>query len=43
MEKLTDVIQDYVNNGIVEIIEIFGSSIVQEEFYGIIFFLHYFR
>ena len=37
VEKLSDVIQDYVNNGIVEIIEIFGSSIVQEEFYGIIY------
>ena len=37
VEKLSDVIQDYVNNGIVDIIEIFGSSIVQEEFYGIIY------
>jgi hypothetical protein len=37
VEKLSDVIQDYVENGIVDIIEIFGSSIVQEEFYGIIY------
>ena len=37
VEKLSDVIQDYVENGIVDIIEIFGSAIVQEEFYGIIY------
>ena len=37
IEKISDVIQDYIKNGIVDIIEIFGSSIVQEEFYGIIY------
>ena len=36
VEKLSDVVQDYINNGIVDIIEIFGSSIPQQEFYGII-------
>ena len=37
VEKLSDVVQDYINNGIVDIIEIFGSSIPQQEFYGIIY------
>ena len=37
VEKLSDVIEDYVNNGFVDIIEIFGSSIGQVEFYGIIY------
>ena len=36
-EKLADVLQDYINLGIVDIIEIFGSSIDQIEFYGKIY------
>jgi len=31
-EKLSDVLQDYISNGIVDIIEIFGSTIGQSEF-----------
>ena len=34
-EKLSDVLQDYISNGIVEIIEIFGSSMGQAELYNI--------
>ena len=33
-EKLSDVLQDYISNGIVEIIEIFGSSFGQAELYN---------
>ena len=36
IEKLSDVTQDYINKGILDIIEFFGSSKSQEEFYGII-------
>jgi hypothetical protein len=36
-EKLSDVLQDYISNGIVDIIEIFGSSIGQGAFYGIMY------
>ena len=31
-EKLSDILQDYISNGIVDIIEIFGSTIGQSEF-----------
>ena len=33
-EKLSDVLQDYISNGTVDILEIFGSDIGQGEFYG---------
>ena len=33
-EKLSDVLQDYINNGTVDIIEIFGSSVAQGAFFG---------
>ena len=33
-EKLSDVLQDYISNGTVDILEIFGSDIGQAEFYG---------
>ena len=36
-EKLSDVLQDYINNGTVDIIDILGSSIGQSEFYGILY------
>ena len=36
-EKLSDVLQDYINNGTVDILEIFGSAIGQGEFYGIMY------
>ena len=36
-EKLSDVLQDYINKGIVDIIEVYGSSISQSEFFGIIY------
>ena len=32
-EKLSDVLQDYISNGTVDIIDIIGSSIGQSEFY----------
>ena len=37
IEKLSDVLQDYINSSIVDIIEVYGSSISQNEFYGIIY------
>lgn len=37
IEKLSDVTKDYINNGILDIIEFFGSSKSQSEFYGIIY------
>ena len=36
-EKLSDVLQDYINNGTVDIIDIIGSSIGQSKFYGILY------
>ena len=36
VEKISDVTQDYINNGTVDIINAFGSSISQSEFFGII-------
>ena len=36
-EKLSDVLQDYINNGTIDIIDIIGSSIGQSEFYGILY------
>jgi hypothetical protein len=36
-EKLSDVLQDYINNGTVDIIDILESSIGQSEFYGILY------
>ena len=33
-EKLSDVLQDYISNGTVDIIDIIGSSIGQSAFYG---------
>lgn len=36
-EKISDVIKDYINNGIVDIIEVFGSSMSQGEFFSIIY------
>ena len=36
-EKLSDVLQDYIINGTVDIIDIIGSSIGQSEFYGILY------
>ena len=36
-EKLADVLQDYIDKGIVDILEILGSSIDQAEFYGKIY------
>ena len=36
-EKLSDVLQDYINNGTVDIIDIIGSSVGQSEFYGILY------
>jgi len=37
VEKISDVTQDYINNGIVDIIEVFGSSMSQGEFFSIIY------
>ena len=37
VEKISDVTQDYINNGTVDIINAFGSSISQSEFFGIIY------
>ena len=37
IEKISDVTQDYINNGILDIIEVFGSSISQGEFFSIIY------
>ena len=37
IEKLSDVLQDYIYNNIVDIIEAYGSSITQNEFFGIIY------
>lgn len=37
IEKISDVTQDYIKKGIVDIIEIFGSSINQDAFYEIIY------
>ena len=34
-EKLSDIIQDYIDNGIVDIIELFNSSIGQSQFFNI--------
>ena len=36
-EKLSDVLQDYINDGTVDILEIYGSTIGQGEFYGIMY------
>ena len=36
-EKFSDVIQDYIDSGLVEIDELFGSSMGQAEFYQIIY------
>ena len=36
-EKLSDVLQDYIKNGIVDIIDIIGSTIGQGDFYGKIY------
>ena len=36
IEKISDVTKDYINNGTLDIIEVFGSSISQPEFYEII-------
>ena len=36
-EKLSDVLQDYISNGTVDIIDIIGSSIDQSKFYGILY------
>ena len=36
-EKLTDVIQDYINNGTVDMFEIFGSAIGQGEFFQFVY------
>ena len=36
-EKLADVLQDYIDNGIVDILDLFGSSIDQAEFYDKIY------
>ena len=36
-EKISDVTQDYINNGIVDIIEVFGSSISKGEFFSNIY------
>ena len=36
-EKLSDVLQDYIKNGIVEIIDIIGKNISQEELYNMAF------
>ena len=37
IEKISDVTQDYINNGIIDIIEVFGSSMSQGEFFSIIY------
>ena len=37
IEKISDVTKDYINNGTLDIIEVFGSSISQPEFYEIIY------
>ena len=37
IEKLSDVLQDYIKNGTVDIIEVYGSSISQSEFFEIIY------
>jgi len=37
IEKISHVTQDYINKGILDIIEVFGSSIGQDEFYEIIY------
>jgi hypothetical protein len=36
-EKLSDVLQDYISNNIVDIIEIFGSPMSQSEFFTIVY------
>lgn len=36
-EKLSDVLQDYISNGTVDILEIYGSAIGQGEFYGVMY------
>jgi len=36
-EKLADVLQDYINNGIIDIYELFGSNIGQSEWFQIIY------
>ena len=36
-EKLSDVLQDYINNGTVDIIEMLGSGIGHAEFFGIMY------
>ena len=36
-EKMSDVLQDYINNGTVDIIDIIGNRIGQGEFYGIMY------
>ena len=36
-EKFSDVIQDYIDSGLVKIIELFGSAMGQAEFYQIIY------
>ena len=37
IEKISNDTQDYIKNGIVDIIEVFGSSMSQSEFFGIIY------
>ena len=37
IEKLSDVLQDYINKSIVDMIEVYGSSISQNKFFGIIY------
>ena len=37
IEKISDVTQDYINNGTIDIFEVFGSSISQGEFFSIIY------
>ena len=36
-EKLSDVLEDYIKEGLVDILEIFGSTIGQGEFYGVMY------
>ena len=36
-EKLADVLEDYINNGIIDIYELFGSNIGQSEWFQIIY------
>ena len=36
-QKLSDVLQDYIKNEVVDILEIFWSKIDQGEFYGVMY------